>query len=369
MGLSQSDIRLIAGFVRKVTKAPGVDAVISESFETLKTVTNIKEMRIVYSAAPSAWKEWRASTTSVEVRSHDEWPAPEKKSLTVMFDPESDHAGFISVDKSTEKVRSAMELLAPEVWSALLLQSALTRVQKAAMSETELVRETFRARDEERRHIARELHDDLGQSMASLRLSLKWAEDLVRPKPGMDDAVKELTSAREDVGVMLDKIRNLSHTLYPRILDTLGLIAAVKELAHQASRHSSMRVECSSRGKPRMLGKDVDVALYRCCQEAISNAIRHSEASKLSILIRFAQREVRVTVEDDGKGFDPRALYDSNSRMMSSGFWTIRQRMADLGAAFRVSTAEGHGTVVEMIVPYSSRKAHDRGKNKTTHRG
>ena len=230
------------------------------------------------------------------------------------------------------------------------------------------MRATLRARDEERRHIARELHDDLGQSLASLKLALKWTEDLVRKKPGMSEAIDELTSARSDVGVMLDKVRDLSHTLHPRILDTLGLVTAVKELTHQVSRHSGVKAECNTRGKVRPLDKEIEVALYRCCQEAINNAMRHSEAARLGILIRFAQREVRVTVEDDGQGFDPRALYDSNSRMMSTGFWTIRQRMADLGAAFRVSTAKGQGTVVEMIVPYSSRKAHDRGKNKTTDR-
>ena len=109
--------------------------------------------------------------------------------------------------------------------------------------------------------------------------------------------------------------------------------------------------------------------LFRSCQEAINNAIRHSQASRLTVRVCFAKNEVRVTVEDDGKGFNPRALYDSNSRMMSSGFWTIRQRMADIGGAFRVSTAEGQGTVVEMIVPYSSREVHDKGKNKSTHRG
>lgn len=369
MGLSQADIGLIAGFVRKITKAPSSEAVISETFEILKGIGKVKEARVVYSPGPSIWNEWRASADSAEVRPHDEWPAPEKKSFTVLFDPENDHSGFISVDKHSEKVRLALEILAPDVWSALLLQSALKRVQKAAISETELVRETLRARDEERRHIARELHDDLGQSLASLKLALKWTEDLVRKNPEMSDAVKELATARQDVGTMLDKMRDLSHTLYPRILDTLGLVAAVKELAHQASRHSPITIECNARGTARALGKEIEVALYRCCQEAINNAIRHSQASRLVILIRFAQREVRVTVEDDGKGFDPRALYDSNSRMMSSGFWTIRQRIADLGAAFRVSTAEGHGTVVEMMVPYSVRKAHDRGKNKITHRG
>jgi len=368
MGLSQSDIQRTAEFVRKVTKAPDVEAVVSETFKALKAIAGIDRVRIVHSPSPSRWTEWKAAVDGLEVRSHDEWPGPEKKSLTVHFDAENVQSGFISADKKGEKVRSALEIIAPEVWSALLLQAALARVQKAAVSETELVRATLRARDEERRHIARELHDDLGQSLASLRLTLKWAEDLARPKGNMADVVKEMAAARQDVGTMLDKIRDLSHALYPRILDTLGLVAAVKELAHQVARHSSIAVECGTRGKPRTLDREIEVALYRCSQEAISNAIRHSEASKLIIVIHFARQDVRVTVEDDGKGFDPRTLYDSNSRMMSSGFWTIRQRMADLGGAFRVSTSEGHGAVVEMIVPYSSRKINDRGKNKATHR-
>ena len=367
MALSQSDIRRTAEFVRKVTKAPSVEAVVSETLKALKRISGIDRVRIVYSPSPSKWREWKATEDGLEVRSHDEWPRPEKRTVTVPFDAENVQSGFISADKKGEKVRSALEMIAPEVWSALLLQSALARVQKAAVSETELVRATLRARDEERRHIARELHDDLGQSLAALRLTLKWAEDLARPENNMREVVKEMAAARRDVGTMLDKIRDLSHALYPRILDTLGLVTAVKELVHQVSRHSSIAVECTTRGKPRTLGKEIEVALYRCCQEAISNAIRHADASKLVIVIHFARQEVRATVEDDGKGFDPRTLYDSNSRMMSSGFWTIRQRMADLGAAFRVSTSEGHGTVVEMIVPYS-RKINDRGKNKTTHR-
>jgi len=368
-GFSQSEIRQIAEFVRKIAKASNVDAVISEAFITLKDIAKIDRVRIVYSPSPSKWTEWKADKHGIEVRPHDEWPSPEKKSVTVPFDPENGHCGFISTDHKGNKVRPALEIIAPEVWSALLLQSALARVQRAALSETELVRANLRARDEERRHIARELHDDLGQSLVSLKLTLKYAEDLARPRLRMPAVAKELAAAREDVGVMLDKIRDLSHTLYPRVLDSLGLVPAMRELAHQAARHSRVAVECTTRGKPRRLGKDIDIALYRCCQEAISNAIRHAEASDVVIRIEFARNEVRVAVEDNGKGFDPRNLYDSNSRMMSSGFWTIRQRMADIGAAFRVSTAEGRGTAIEMIVPYSSRKVHDRRKNKTTSRG
>ncbi len=369
MELSRSDIQRIAFFARKVTKAPTTEAVILETFETLKAISRIDRMRIVYAPAPLRWTDCVVGRKGLEVRPHDERPAPLKNAMTVFFDSEMSDSGFISIDRQRSgKARWALEIMTPEVWSALLLQSAVMRVQKSAVSETELVRETLQAREEERRHIARELHDDLGQSLASLKLMLKWAEDLVQDRPRMGKVVKELSGARADVGMMLEKIRDLSHTLYPAVLDTLGLVSAIKELAHQVSRHAAVRVTFSTRGKQRRLGKDIDVALYRCCQEAISNALRHSQASRLAINVRFAQREVRVTVDDDGRGFDPRTLYDSNSRMMSSGFWTIRQRMAALGAAFRVSTSEGQGTVVEMIVPYLLRKKNDSGKNKTTPR-
>lgn len=369
MGLLDADIQRIAGFIKKLANAPNVEAVVFETFSVLKAIADVDRIRIVYSPSPSVWVDWKAAETGVEMSHHDERPRVHKKwPVSSPFDAENDQAGFISVDKKGEKVRAALVIIAPEVWFGLLLQSALARVQKAAVTEAELVRATLRARDEERRHIARELHDDLGQSLASLKLTLKWAEDCARKNSETKDLAQELSAARNDVGGMIDKVRDLSHTLYPRILDTLGLVAAVKELAHQAAKHAPLAVNCKEQGTSRPLEKEVAVALYRCCQEAINNAIRHAEASTLLIVICFAEGEVRVTVEDDGKGFDPRSLYDSNSRMMSSGFWTIRQRMADLGAAFRVSTSAGRGTVVEMAVPYLPRRVHDRGKDKTAHR-
>jgi signal transduction histidine kinase len=367
MGLSDADTVLVGAFARKLAKAPDDETVVEEAFKTLKTMARSSEIRVVYSPAPSVWKEWKAGANHIAVRSHDTCPAPSKRALTVFFDPENEQSGFVSIDKNGRKARQVLSAMASQVWTGLLLQSALTKARKAFMSEAELVRETLRARDEERRHIARELHDDVGQALASLKLSLKWAEDIVRGKPEMSGAARELETARQDIGAILEKLRDLSHTLYPRILDTLGLVAAIKELAYQASRRSSLSIDFQTSGKPRVLSREAGVALYRCCQEIMSNAIRHSDAATLSIFIQFALKEIRVTVEDDGKGFDPRALYDSRSRMMSSGFWTIRQRMADLKGAFRVSTAEGHGTVVEMIVPYP-RKVHARRKNKATHR-
>jgi signal transduction histidine kinase len=168
---------------------------------------------------------------------------------------------------------------------------------------------------------------------------------------------------------MLEKIRDLSRTLYPRILDTLGLTAAVKELAHQTVRMSRIKVEVLTIGKPRQLDREKEIVLYRCCQEAIDNVIRHSQASQLTVSVAFTREEVRFTIEDNGKGFNPRGLHGTEPRTTTSGFWTIRQRIGHIGGAFRVSTAKGRGTVVEMTLPDSSRKTHAKRKDKNTDRG
>jgi len=368
MELSEAEVRRIASFWRSAAKAPSMDSIVDGAFKTLKKITAVQSMQVVYPMGHAAYV-WQTSEKGTTKEPFEEWPARPRKGFSVNFEPRSDQSGYATVFPRSPKAALALQALAPAIWTGLLLQSALERGRKAFRSEAEMARESLRARDQERRRIARELHDDLGQSMASLKLNLKWAEELVQKQRGTNEIVSELSSARESVGAMLGKIRDLSHTLYPRILDTLGLFAAVKELAVQVARYSTLKVTCTAKGKERQLEKEVGVALYRCCQESINNAVKHASATRLSIQLRYTEKEVHLTIEDDGRGFDPRTLYDSSGKIMSAGFWTIRQRMADLGGAFRLSTAGGQGTVVEMIVPYTTRENHGRRKNKTSHRG
>ena len=323
-----------------------------KAFRTLNEIDAIESIRVVYPFDHSSWCHWDVSEASAVMVQTAERPRSSGKAMKVNFEPGNSRSGFMTVSPRKTGLELAAETLAVSLWNAILLQSALDRVKKAAVSEAELVRATMRARDEERRRIARELHDDLGQSMASLKLGLKWAEDLARQKAMKGDLVKELADSREAVAGMMTRIRSLSHTLYPRILDTLGLFAAVKELAFQTGRHSGMEIQCAIKGKERTLAKEVGVALYRCCQESVNNAMRHAGASRLSIGLQYKKSEVCVTVEDNGQGFDPRTLYDSSGKMMSSGFWTIRQRLSDLGGSFRLSTGKGRGTNLEITVPY-----------------
>jgi signal transduction histidine kinase len=363
MQLSEAKVSRIFEFGRSAAKAQSPDEVVDRTFQTLKHIGRIETLRVVYLFDHSIWKEWQVSNKRTTVEKSETWFAPDKRKFTVYFDSENTQIGYLTVSPKTPELVTAANMLAPAVWNGLLLQSALRRGQKGVKSETELIRSALRAREEERLRIAQELHDDLGQSMASLKLSLKWAEDLASKRGGLNEIVQELAASRESVALMLGKVRDLSHTLYPKILDTLGLFAAVKELTAQLGKRAGLDVVCTLSGEERPLEREIGVALYRCCQESISNVLKHAKASRLAIDVHYGDNEVRLTVEDDGRGFNPRALYDSSGRMMSSGFWTIRQRMADLGGAFSLSTAGGQGTVVEMIVPFSARDNNGRRKN------
>ena len=368
MELSQPDLSLLEGLGRKLARAPAVEAIAAEIHRTLQKIGRVSEVRVVTTEPPLGWREWIAGSSVAGVRESENLPQPPSKGTIAYFDLERPEAGFLWISTADAKCAQALQIIAPHAGTAIMLNAALKRSRRSTIQERELVRETMRSRDEERRRIARELHDDLGQSLASLKLNLKWVEDVVRARGAMDEAAAELSAARDSVGSILGKVRDLSHTLYPSILDSLGFTAAIKELLYQSTRRAGMEVSCDATGSEKPLPKEIAVALYRCCQEAVNNAVKHSSASRIAVDIVYAPAEVRVTVEDNGKGFDPGSLHVAEGQMMSSGFWTIRQRVADLGGAFRVSTALGTGAAIEITVPTNLRTFNARSKNKAAHR-
>ncbi len=368
MGISPAEVGLIGRFGRTITQTQDVRRVVAEALKIIRKLTPAVEFRVVYATA-GAWKEWHALGRRIRSYDHAEWPSPSPAAQTVAFETGSEQYGFVSISPASEDRVWVLELMAPQISAVLTLRAALLRAQKHALSETELVRETLRARDQERRRITHELHDDVGQMIATLKLKLKLLENRILESGSAAAATEELAAARESVGQLLARVRNLSHTLYPRILDTLGLVPALEELANQVSGPLGVNARCTVRGNPRPLDEPTTLALYRCCQEALSNAIKHSGASKAAIDVYFSEQQVRITVEDNGCGFDPRRFYDASGKLMSSGFWTIRQRMSDTGGSFRLGTASGRGTTVEMIVPLTTGGKDDKRKDTTVDRG
>ena len=207
-----------------------------------------------------------------------------------------------------------------------------------------LANEVIRAGDRERATIARELHDSTAQTLAGLLLELRVLSG-ENTDPRLEDRITRLRAIVSDV---LEEVRLLAHTVHPRVLDDLGLVAALQVLARESSERSNMTVTYTGPAKVDGLHVASASALYRVAQEAVGNAIRHARASSVALQIRESVDDVELTVTDDGIGF---AADDVERRRPGMGLFTMRERAGLVGGRLVIRSTQGKGTRVVAIVP------------------
>jgi signal transduction histidine kinase len=200
------------------------------------------------------------------------------------------------------------------------------------------LRRVVAGQEVERRRLARELHDETGQALTSILLGLRALEDA---NTGID--VDEL---RELVVATLQDVRRLAVQLRPKALDDFGLVAALERLAQTFSESSGIRVELVARVGDDRLPTEVETTVYRIVQEALTNVVKHAEASAVSILLVRRDGIVTAVVEDDGSGFDPEA-----ARADSLGLEGMRERVALHDGRLTLESAPGAGTTLRVEVP------------------
>jgi signal transduction histidine kinase len=202
------------------------------------------------------------------------------------------------------------------------------------------LRRAVEAQELERRRLARELHDEIGQDLTSLLLGLKTIEEA-----GDKEELNEATAAlRELIVTALQDVRRLAVELRPQALDDFGLVPALERLATTFSEQTGMVVELEDRLGGLRLPSDVETALYRIVQEALTNVVKHAQARHVSILLTWKERRVAAVIEDDGRGFDPRAETEG------LGLLGIRERLDLLGGRL-VTEATGAGMTLVAEVP------------------
>jgi signal transduction histidine kinase len=203
----------------------------------------------------------------------------------------------------------------------------------------------LRAEEAERRRIARELHDETGQVLTAIRLELGL---LARQVEGNVPAREALDRALSLTGRALETIRATVRGLRPAVLDDLGLVPAVESLAEEFSGRTGIAVDCDVRPDGD-LPSEVEVALYRIFQEALTNVARHAEAKHVRASLRRDEREVVLVVEDDGRGFDPsKAAKAGDAR---AGLAGMRERLLGLGGRLDIKSAPGEGVRLEARMP------------------
>jgi signal transduction histidine kinase len=207
-----------------------------------------------------------------------------------------------------------------------------------------LAAQVISAGDRERAAIARELHDSTAQSLAALLLELHvLAREAERP-----ELAERVFRIRQIVSEVLDEVKLLAHTVHPRVLDDLGLRAALRLLAREAEERTHISVEVDADATADKIEPTHTSVLYRVAQEAMNNAIRHARAERVVLRVAIAGGVARLEVIDDGVGFD---LAEAEERRPGMGLFTMRERAALVGGAAEVFSEMGKGTRVIATVP------------------
>lgn len=203
------------------------------------------------------------------------------------------------------------------------------------------------AQEDERRTISRELHDEVGQSLTAIRVEL----GLVQRTSGVPAvAAARLEDARVMTEDTIKTIRDLSHLLHPSLLDDLGLAAAAKNYVETFTKRHGIRAELLHEQMAQRLAPELEVALYRILQEALTNVAKHAHASICRVYLQGLSTTVLVTIEDDGSGFDP-AEVDRLGHAKGLGLIGMRERVEQFGGTFHLETAPGQGTRLTIEVP------------------
>jgi len=202
-----------------------------------------------------------------------------------------------------------------------------------------------RAQEDERRTIARELHDEIGQALTAVDVELALAESTV----GTNGRAAALHEARSVTQRALSGVRDLSQLLRPSMLDDFGLPDTLKWYLRKFSDRTSVRTELIEDRLTERLPIDVEVCVYRTVQEALTNVSRHAQANACSVFVQRLSSSLIVTVEDDGVGF--RIDGDARIRRDGLGLVGIRERVADLGGTFRIESKSGKGTRLTIELP------------------
>ena len=225
----------------------------------------------------------------------------------------------------------------------LLLNLSEHRVAEAKLRL--LARQVVQSQEDERGHLARELHDGISQTLVSAKLLIESAVDSLE-RTQQQPAPPAMAKALLRLNDSLSEVRRISHRLRPALLDTLGLPAALEHLGTEFGEAGSPQVEVRIEGPRTELPEEVNTALFRVAQEALTNVHKHAQARHVRLSLAFHRAHVQLEVRDDGIGFDEVALNLDPRRGI--GLRNMRERMGAIGCTLDVQSDNGGTRIIAM---------------------
>jgi two-component system sensor histidine kinase UhpB len=209
----------------------------------------------------------------------------------------------------------------------------------------EAARTALAAQEAERLRVARELHDEVGQTLTAVTIQAERAAD------GNSDLAQALRDVAEGVRESLDEVRRIARELRPEALDDLGLVNALIALSTRIGAQGGPRVRRHLQGKLPPLAPDVELVIYRVAQESLTNALRHSGAREVTVSLTADAEDVMLAVTDDGDGLPAQLPRDS------AGIAGMRERALLVGGLLSLASVPGQGTDVRLTIPIDEEPA------------
>jgi PAS domain S-box-containing protein len=224
-----------------------------------------------------------------------------------------------------------------------------SKLKEAALSE--LSGRLINAQEEERRRIARELHDDLNQQMALLSIELEQLGQNITKRAETRKRLENLQSKVQEISA---DIHRLSYKLHPSKLDHLGLAAALKSLCQEICDGGKLEVELQQIGFPTTLPKDVTLCIFRIAQESLRNCVKHSDAKLARVVLKKTDEQVLLSIADDGRGLD----MESGVMNKGLGFTSMLERLRIVNGKIEIHSKPMQGTRLDVSVPLALRTEH-----------
>ena len=206
--------------------------------------------------------------------------------------------------------------------------------------------------EQERRRIARELHDDFNQRLAALSVELETIE---RAPVGLPEAAtRQLAEIRGQVGRLSDDLHDLAYKLHPSLLEHVGLEIAIRDHVAEFTKRTGLPVTCTAREVPEMISPEIATALFRVMQESLQNVFKHAQATDVTVMLSGSSKGIGVSVRDNGKGFE---VAGNQSHRTGIGLMSMQERARLLGGFSRIHSCSEQGTKVCAWVPLSQEGA------------
>ena len=355
----------LSGIMLDITKRKHAEAELRQKTEILEKIFDHIPVMIAFRGADGSMKlvnrEWERtfgwSFEELQNRNGDIltelYPDPihRRQARAVIAAANSEWRDFRSKARDGRVIDTTWAVARLSDGTSVSIGQDISERKRAEEERKRLLQRLMTAHEDERRYLSRELHDNLGQYLSALLLGL---ESLARVPDLSAAALKQLSYLKETTKQFELDVHSVALELRPTTLDDLGLEATLSSFAREwARRHEHrIRVVYNSSGfasPEQRLAFDVEVAIYRVVQEALTNASRHSNAEVVSIILERDERQVRVTIEDDGVGFDVEKLMSSPVENQRLGLRGMQERVQMVGGEFKIDS--GAGTTIVVTIP------------------